>query len=248
MRPNALAVLLAVVLLGVALAFAGSPREERWRALGVPELRVEFRPSGRGARRLGARTEGRAGVLRRAVRGRRFRFHHVLRGRRGCVERRSILFDCGGMAPRRRSSVDRQRGSAIASRVLHALRRRRLAPSAVHAQRLLARLLESAAEWSAVGQPLRARQRRRGGRPRAPTMASGRCRGRSWTTSGVRRGRVRDAVGRQPRSRNTAPRSRRRTNGRSLARFIVPEVSARPGAGRAAAPRRGSPASQRAHR
>ena len=47
MRPNAptLAVLLAVALLGIALAFAGpSARtvEERWLALGLPEPRVEF--------------------------------------------------------------------------------------------------------------------------------------------------------------------------------------------------------------
>ncbi len=47
MRPNAatLAVLLAVVALGLALAFVGSSPptvEERWRALGVPEPRVEF--------------------------------------------------------------------------------------------------------------------------------------------------------------------------------------------------------------
>lgn len=47
MRPNAptLAVLLAVALLGIALAFAGpSARtvEERWLALGLPEPRIEF--------------------------------------------------------------------------------------------------------------------------------------------------------------------------------------------------------------
>ena len=143
MRPNAptLAVLLAVVLLGVALAFAGSSTptvEERWRALGVPEPRVEF---------IGDFTDAeRAAWVRELKDAQAFyaeRFgavasdfttyfgddgdalNEVFRELHG--EDRSILFDCGGMAPAKtlfiilEGCVDevRRQGGPIAHEYFH---------------------------------------------------------------------------------------------------------------------------------
>ena len=143
MRPNApaLAVLLAAALLGIALAFARpSPPtvEERWRALGVPEPRVEFIGAFTDAERIAWVRELKDAQVfyaeRFGVVASDFTayfgddldaLNEIFRELHG--EDRSIPFTCGGMAPAKtlfiilEGCVDevRQRGGPIAHEYFH---------------------------------------------------------------------------------------------------------------------------------